>query len=518
MKLTKAILRSLSLRLSLLMVFAIAVLLIAALSVMFHFSRQALREEAMLTADHTLDATAQHIDNILLSAEQTAGNFYWDVIQHLDQPERMEDYCRELVKSNRYIAGCAIAFEPNFYPGRKEFMAYVRKTPKDGHWTIEGYDTLEVQETFHSQSYTVQDWFTKPMSTNRTYWMEPLKDGAAEDALITFSLPIYAPGQSMGTEGEMKSVGVMGVDIPLSLLYEFILATKPSANGYVTLLGNGGTYIVHPDPNKLFRQTVFTQLEQNPNASIQEAGEAMVKGESGFMPFNMNGEQWYVIFKPFQRTEAPGRVMDELNWSVGVIYPEDDIFGEYNLLLYYLLAIVIIGLTVFFILCRLYTHRQLLPLVQLTRSAQRIADGDYNEPIPPAKHEREDEIGQLQQHFQEMRMALTAHIDEQERLSAELQKHGETLQKAYSQAQEADQMKTSFLHHMTNQMVEPTDVILKSVKTLCNDCNTAGEPSTEEQRREEMKRMAETIQQQSKLIIELLKQMIHKAGKEGAHV
>lgn len=62
MKLTKAILRSLSLRLSLLMVFAIAVLLIAALSVMFHFSRQALREESMLTADHTLAATAQHID------------------------------------------------------------------------------------------------------------------------------------------------------------------------------------------------------------------------------------------------------------------------------------------------------------------------------------------------------------------------------------------------------------------------------------------------------------------------
>ena len=518
MKLPKAIARSLSLRLSLLMVFAIAVLLTAALSVMFYFSRQALKEEAMHAADLTLDATAQHIDNILLSVEQTAGNYYWDILQHLDHPERMEDCCRELVKSNRYIAGCAIAFEPRFYPGHDEFMAYVRKGPKEGHWTIDGDYTLEVPASFHSQSYTIQDWYTEPMSTHRTYWMEPLKDGPADDALITFSLPIFAPGQGLGPQGEMKSVGVIGVDVPLSLLSPFILASKPSEHSYTTLLGGDGTYIVHPDTNKLFRQTVFTQLEHEENASIRQAGKAMVKGNSGFMPFHMNGEQWYVIFKPFQRTEAPGRVTDKLNWSVGVVYPEDDIFGEYNLLLYYLLAIVIIGLTIFFILCRLFTHRQLLPLNQLTHSAQRIANGDYHEPIPSAKHEREDEIGQLQQHFQEMRTALTAHIDQQERLSAELQERGETLQEAYSQAQEANQMKTSFLHHMTNQMVEPTDIIIKSVGTLCNDCHASDDPATDAQRKEEMGRMAETIHQQSELIIDLLKQMIQKAGKEGDHV
>ena len=77
MKITKILTRTLSLRLSLMTVFAIALLLIAALSVMFHFARETLRHEAIYDAEHTLESTSLHIDNILLSVEQTAGNFYY---------------------------------------------------------------------------------------------------------------------------------------------------------------------------------------------------------------------------------------------------------------------------------------------------------------------------------------------------------------------------------------------------------------------------------------------------------
>ena len=61
------------------LVCAIALLLIAVLVVMFHFSRATLREEAMHDAQHTLESTSVHIDNILLSVELTAGNFYYDL-------------------------------------------------------------------------------------------------------------------------------------------------------------------------------------------------------------------------------------------------------------------------------------------------------------------------------------------------------------------------------------------------------------------------------------------------------
>ena len=74
LKLPKIINRTLSIRLSLMVVCEIALLLLASLVVMFHFSSQALRQEAMFNAEQTLEGTVQHIDNILLSMEQSAGN------------------------------------------------------------------------------------------------------------------------------------------------------------------------------------------------------------------------------------------------------------------------------------------------------------------------------------------------------------------------------------------------------------------------------------------------------------
>ena len=130
------------------LVCAIALLLIAVLVVMFHFSRATLREEAMHDAQHTLESTSVHIDNILLSVELTAGNFYYDLMRHIHEADHMEDLCRELVLSNRYIVGCAIAFKPYHFPGRENCMTYVRRKIEGGNWLVDNYDTLEVLNSF----------------------------------------------------------------------------------------------------------------------------------------------------------------------------------------------------------------------------------------------------------------------------------------------------------------------------------------------------------------------------------
>jgi len=487
------------------LVCVIALLLIAALVVMSNFSRDTLREEAMHDAQHTLESTSVHVDNILLSVELTSGNFYYDLMRHIHEADRMEDLCRELVLSNRYIVGCAIAFKPYHFPGRKNCMTYVRRKVEGGNWLDENYDTLEVLDTFLGQPYTEQVWYTQPMEKNRATWMEPIKNVSPNEALITFSLPIYDfRGTNFEHREELKPIGVMGVDVPLARLTDFILRAKPSANGYSVLMGSDGKYIVHPDANKLLNETVFTQTEQGAHPSVLEVANAMVAGESGFRPFIMKGEQWYVIYKPFIRSEAPGRIMESLGWSVGVVYPDSDIFDNYNRLQYILHAIVFIGLLLFFVVCQIFTHRQLRPLILLTKSARRIADGHYDETVPDTK--REDEIGQLQVHFQTMQQALSAHISKEEQLSSQLRERGDELRKAYSQAQEASRMKTSFLHYMTNQMMAPADAIDKSVTTICNHFDDINE--------KEVSRQADIIHTHSDEILRVLDHMLQTAESE----
>ena len=88
-------------------------LFVAALFVMFRFSHQAIEEEAIEKAMHTLEGTSQHIDNILHEVEVANRQMLWNVEHHLDNPDVMAAYSRQIIKSNPHLLGCAISFEPH---------------------------------------------------------------------------------------------------------------------------------------------------------------------------------------------------------------------------------------------------------------------------------------------------------------------------------------------------------------------------------------------------------------------
>lgn len=500
--LTKKISQTLSLRLSLIVACVVAVLLLVSLAIIFSFSRWELRDKAMRNSENTLEATVQNIDHVLLSVEQSAGNVYWEVMAHLNEPDRMLNYSRRMVECNPYIVGCAIVFKPNYYPGHELFMAYVRR--KGHSVTTDASSELVVRETFTNRPYTEQVWYTEPMTLGRACWTNPLKNDDTEDEpLATFCLPIFGR--------DRKPVGVVAVDVAIELLSQIALAAKPSPHSYSTLLSSNGSYIVHPNKEKLKKQNVFAQFATETDASLRLAAKAMMNGESGQQHFVMDGKEWYVVYKPFLRSKVAGRTDDHLGWSVGVVYPDEDIFGDYHRLLYLVLAIAMIGLVLASVLSSMYTHRKLLPLEMLSQAAQQISQGHYDMTIPDT--ERDDEVGHLQGDFQQMQHSVVSQITELEQLNNQLKERSKELQQANRKAQEADRMKTAFLHQMTYQMVAPADALNNNVSTICQNYHTI---SAEDATRE-----IESIRQNGNTIVELLDNMIHTAdnetGKEDAH-
>ena len=211
---------------------------------------------------------------------------------------------------------------------------------------------------------------------------------------------------------------------------------------------------------------------------------------------------------------------EELIPDEGVAEIEDDIMGSYNQLIYLVIVITVVGLLVFFILCRILIRRQMKPLRHLTDSAQQIAQGHYDKIIPDPQ--REDEIGQLEKHFQKMQISLASKSRELNRLKTQLTKHREDLRKAYGQAQGSDRMKTTFLHYMTTQMIEPADLIEKSVTKLSNDYFGISPQEADYE--------VEVIKKQSEVVLDLLDHMVEalkieaeeaekeiKKGKEADH-
>ena len=491
----KHIFNKLSVRLSMMVVFAMVILLMGALAVMLHYSREAVKEEAMQKAAQRLEGTVQHIDNLLLSVEQAAGNMYFNVFPHLKQPEFLLQSCRKLVENNPCVAGCAIAFKPYYYKDREYTMIYVFRSGNDS--LSYTHSPIIQAETYGNCPYTEQVWFKHSMETKKISWMDPIRsEEIGGEPITTFCLPIF--DYNGGT------VGVIGVDLSLSQFSDIVLSAKPSPNSYCTLLTGEGSYIIHPDSNKLYHQTVFTQITEDTDPSVEQAAKAMISGETGYKPFRMNGTDYYVFYKPFERASMPERVMEKLNWSAGIIYPEEDIFGDYNRLIYYVLAISLIGLLLLFLLCQTIMHRQLKPLRLLTKSAQRIAQGNYNEPIPDSN--QHDEIGRLQNHFQQMQQSLATNVGELEQLTATLQQRGKELRVTYEKVKQADRMKTAFLHNMTDQMIGPATAIEQSVNALCDYDPSIAKESPDQ--------LVDHIQQQGETIAEVLKNLLNLSEEE----
>ena len=253
--------------------------------------------------------------------------------------------------------------------------------------------TIIMAESYANRPYTEQIWYTQPMKTKRPCWTGPLKNDDMEtEPLVTFCLPIYA--------SQDKVVGVLAVDVSLTMLSQIVYAIKPSAGSYCTLLSQDGSYIIHPDSTKLFHETVFTQEKHQDDLSVEEAGRAMVSGGKGYKYFRLDGVDSYVFFKP----------LGETGWSVAIVCPESDIFGGYHRLQQMVSFIVAIGLLLMLLVFSRIVTRELTPLRRLADQAGTIAEGHFEEKLPDDG--RSDEIGRLSQSFGDMQHSLIRYIDE----------------------------------------------------------------------------------------------------------
>jgi len=489
-KVLKKIFAKPSLRLNTLVVLEVVILLLVSLGGLLYFTRQALVVESKKDAEQRLEGTVQHVDNVLVGIEQAAGNFYYELLEHLDEPECMPVYCRRLVECDPNIVGCVIAFEQGFFPGHDHYITYVHRRKYNS-------PELIISDKSEDKSYFKQEWYSETIKTGRPAWMSPEQNkDFVKEPVVVFCLPIR--------DRSSECVGVMAVALSVNLLSQIVLANKPSPHSYSLLLGHDGTYIIHPDREKLSGQTVFQQPEVAESQSAVAAFKDMIESKTGDQSFVIDDVSWYVFYKPFVRANIPGRSMEALHWSIGTVYPKSDIFGEYNHLVLHVLAIVFIGLLVFYILCRSAIRKQLSPLAYLTVSAERIAEGHYDEPVPDTK--RDDEVGVFQQQFQMMQRALDADIRKQQELQATLNERREELRAIHDQIEEDEQVKTTFLHNVTNRMIPPSESILESVNRLSEN---AQELSLQEANRE-----IDNIKQQSDTILELLSHKFNPVSHE----
>ena len=480
-KLLQFIRKTLSVRLSLAVTFFTALILVAALAVVCIYARKAVKEEALSKGAQRMESVVHHTDITLYRMELATANMAWNVEHHLGDTTLMNTYTRQMLVSNPGIAGCAIAFDPDTMMAGGSVNAYYSFRP-DSNAAIVSPAIHVLTTMFGQQPYYEQEWYVKTKATNEPHWFYPINGGNADsESMASYCMPLH--------NGKGNVVGVIGVDIPLSWLTQAVLEARPSPNSSCMMLAADGTYIVHPDSNRLCRKKVFDEVDP----IVLQTAKLMFSGKTDYKRYRLDDADCYVFYKPFKN----------LGWTAAVIYPEDDISGDYDRLLYYMVAIAAAGLLLMLTLCLLFTRRQLAPLAMLTQSAQRIADGYFDEHIPDS-HQK-DEIGTLQGNFQKMQQSLAAHVSELHRLGLELRQRNDQLRNANHMAQEADRVKTMFLHNMTDQMLVPIQIINVNVKKLHMEHQTMTKRQIEV--------LVDDIQQQGLTIAAILNDLLEASQK-----
>ncbi|MBR4730962.1 MAG: sensor histidine kinase [Prevotella sp.] len=422
----------LSLRLGLLILLVVGGVFCVSLSILFYESKQQTRKEAVLHATQALDETVLHISAIMDQTEKATAEMESVIQRHL-QPDSLLAYTRRMLEQHPDILGFTIAMKPDYFPQYgHSFSAY----------SLRQGDSITT--VIEQHKYYEQEWFKNPWEKKRAIWMEPYIDDApgiltSSEYNYSYVKPLYDPN------GE--PVGVLCTDLLLKWLSQAVTTVAAYPNSSAIMLGHDGRYIVHPDTDKLVRETIFSDPDPQALNDVIVLGHSMLEGQSGIWQMIVDGNPAHIFYRPLERT----------GWSIAIVCPDSDVFSGYNRLLYTVWAIISLSLIILLIICYQIIRRAIAPLNQLAISAQRIADGHFDETLPYSN--RQDTVGQLQNSFVVMQQSLADHVSKIQQINTEMEQQNQALQHAYHMAREAEERKTAFVQDMAHQIRTPLNII-----------------------------------------------------------
>lgn len=443
MRIVRYIQQRMSLRLGIVIVFIVTVVFVLLFDFLFYRAKSFIQRAAIQRASQLLDNTAERINGIIDETE-TVTNFMAQTTPHHLTPDSLLAFSRRTVAENSFLAGFAISMEPNYFPEMgRYFSAYSLRhnMSADKEAGIPDSITTVREGPFE---YFDAVWYKTPRTLGKSCWIEAFDDYnegtlSSPDILTSYCCPMRdASGQYIGS---------MTASLTLKWLSEIISPLKPYPNSSAIMMGRTGTYLVHPDTAKIYRESIFSDPDPRVRSEIEAMGRDMLAGHSGVMQTIVDDNPAFILYRPLERT----------GWSIAIVCPESDIYARYNSLLTTVWIIVGIGLLLLMLFCYLIVRRAIQPLSQLDLAAHRIAGGQFDAPL--SESPRRDSIGRLNNSFVSMQQSLAESVANIQHVNAELEQQNEELTRAYQLKLETNRQKTIFIQDMYHQIRTPLNII-----------------------------------------------------------
>ena len=354
-----------------------------------------------------------------------------------DDAATMERYFYEQLQLRDYIAG--------IYYGKAngEFVYTMRNDKR----TIGGYRTKIIKTDDQGRRTTIiwrdaglqevatetdpddtydpraRPWYAKAQKEAQIIWTDPYIFFTSKKPGLTTASPVY------NRPGELK--GIVGVDIEIDAISEFLSTLKVGSNGRAFILNQTGEVVAYPDPEKIrapkpgateaYRMANIRELDDPVaraafDAVATDLDTHQLKGPL-FSSLTFGGQKYFAMFAPFTDAQWP--------WVIGLYVPENDYLGpiKANRLTNVYLALAIASLVglIGYLIARSVSRS----MEGFRSEAQAVATYDLSQTF-----EKDSVIAEIQQTvdaFAQMKTGLSAIRNQNEDLTKDLEKQADAL-------------------------------------------------------------------------------------------
>ncbi len=257
-------------------------------------------------------------------------------------------------------------------------------------------------------------WYTTAVEKKATIITSPYVDLVTGALVVSAVTPIF--------ENE-KSIGATAIDISIDKLSEIMGKYKIGQNSYPVLLDQDGSYVYHPDKNKILKEKILGMSDE-----IDGIGKKMISGETGIGKYDLNGITKYISYHPIRNN----------GWSVGMTIDNAYIMNyikkiRYIVMMVYIITCILLSLAIFFL-----TKKLLKNVPYILEGLTVVSQGDLGFRL---KLDSDDEIGEISLKFNTMVDNIKQLILKSTNISALLSKSSNNLaQSAYEVSVSVDEV------------------------------------------------------------------------------
>ena len=393
--------KSISGRLMVRVLIVSAIIFTLTFAVFLRMAANRMRAEETQRAHSELSNTIHQIDAVLHAVEIAVQNTAWIVPHRLASPEFMYDVTERLLQNNDFIYGCAVAFEPDYFPSEGHYFSPYSYRDENG-------AIKSMQLGNDAYDYHYMDWYQIPKLLNKPYWSEPYYDeGGGEMMMTTYSKPLY--------DSEGKLYAIITADMSLEWLTELVGNIKAFETSYNLMVSRNASFIVHPDHNLILNETIFSSTYGDEDESLKKLQDDMVNCRAGEVLRTKGGEKFFVFYSPVETTQ----------WVVAIVCPRSELYMDAKVMRNLLIVLGVIALLLMIVMNYNGIRKVVAPVEDFSDVAKKIAKGDFTAELPQIKSQ--DELKELRNSFEYLQHSLVNYIEElksttanKERIESEL--------------------------------------------------------------------------------------------------